>query len=222
MENKVKSFVFIHDADILNLIVEKKFFDCLQNLKYVFLGYGDTTKITTNDLIIARDLPINIEQHKYLAAWTGWYALFKNNIVENGDTINLFEYDTCLVNFVQQKECAYIIHDSNVDEIWWNHAEIQDLVEILINEKRSNIETRMNVPVTSNYTLQYDESLIEPIEKIISLNLADKKNIGHAIERWYSHHLYKLPVMYGMLTHHSQNSHSQDRKQETIKWLSSL
>jgi|688.fasta_scaffold158251_2 hypothetical protein len=222
MENKVKSFVFIHDADILNLIVEKKVFACLENLKYVFLGYGDTTNITTNDLIIARDLPINIEQYKYLVAWTGWYALFKNNIVEKGDTINLFEYDTYLINFIQQKECAYLIHSSNCDETWWNHCQIQHLVEILINETRSNVETRMNVPMTSNYTLQYDESLIEPIEKIISLNLADNQNIGHAMERCYSHILHRLPVMYGMLKHYYQNSHSSDTKQETIKWLSSL
>ena len=62
-------------------------------MSYVFLGIGDTDKIKgRSDIVIARDLPDNIEQYPKFCAFTGWYALWKNNLIQT-DYFNLLEYD---------------------------------------------------------------------------------------------------------------------------------
>jgi len=218
----VKTFIFVHDADIINACIEKQRFAKLPNVKYVFLGHEDTSAISNpDDCIIARNLPHNIEQYNYLCAWTGWYAIFKNNFVEEGDIVNLFEYDIAVIdNFTQNDECAYFSCYST-DEIWWNFANIQIYLEKLLGFSRRDF-CGQNVPVTSNYTFTYRESLIEPIQKIINLGYAENKYIGHIIERFYSY-LHRDIKFSSQLNHLKADSHNTQHKsynkQKVLSWL---
>lgn len=223
MENKVKTFIFVHDADILNIIEEKSLFNKLENVNYVFLGYNETDSIKTDKLIVARDLPINIEQYKNLVAWTGWYALSKNNFVKEGDIVNLFEYDILINNnFVQKEESGYFSLDIN-SEMWWNFfPNMQYMIEEILGVKKSEIKGISNACMTSNVTIKFEDSLIQPIEKCIALGFANNEIIGHTIERVYSYIFRKLPINNGMISHQYNLSHSTNNKQEIITWLSSL
>lgn len=88
--NEIETFIFIHDQDILLRLYNKKSFN---DLKWVFLGDKNTDRLKNiPNIIIAKELDFNIEQHPKLTSFTGWYALCKNNLIKS-DYVNLFEYD---------------------------------------------------------------------------------------------------------------------------------
>ena len=94
-----QTFIFVHDQQIILDYLNVNKFSSLDNLTYIFVGGGDTSKIENNtNVIICRNLPINIEEYPKLTSFTGWYAIWKNNLY-NSDFINLFEYDVNLYNF---------------------------------------------------------------------------------------------------------------------------
>ena len=90
---KIQTFIFVHEQQIILDYIKYKKFDGIENLKYVFLGDRDTSLIKDyENVIICRDLPINIEEYPKLTSFSGWYALWKNNLYD-GEYLNLFEYD---------------------------------------------------------------------------------------------------------------------------------
>lgn len=92
-------YIFIHDQNILKEYEIKGKFNMLTNYKYVFLGSGDCSLIQDyNNVIIARNLPYNIEGYPKLTAFTGWYALYKNNLLNVDTNIVLLEYDIDITN----------------------------------------------------------------------------------------------------------------------------
>ena len=88
-----QTFIFVHDQEIILDYLNVNKFNILDNLTYIFVGSGDTSKIENkSNVIICRNLPINIEEYPKLTSFTGWYAIWKNNLY-NSDFIDLFEYD---------------------------------------------------------------------------------------------------------------------------------
>ena len=88
-----QTFIFVHDQQIILDYLRVDKFKQLDNLIYVFVGNGDISKIEGKyNVIICRNLPINIEEFPKLTSFTGWYAIWKNKLY-NEDFINLFEYD---------------------------------------------------------------------------------------------------------------------------------
>jgi hypothetical protein len=79
----IQSFIFIHDQDILIKYIEASKFKELPNLKYVFVGNNPTDKLNNyTNIIIAKNLPLNIENYPLFTSFTGWYALWKNNLID--------------------------------------------------------------------------------------------------------------------------------------------
>ena len=75
--------------------------ECLQKLEsshIMFVGdqHIDTDLRENPRIIIARELPDNIESEKKLLTFTAWYAIVKNNLFMDYDYICLFEYDIIL------------------------------------------------------------------------------------------------------------------------------
>lgn len=90
---KNQTFIFVHNQNIILDYKNRQKFKILENLKYVFLGNKEIDLIEDfEDVIICRNLEHNIEEYPNLTSFSGWYALWKNNLYE-GDYLNLFEYD---------------------------------------------------------------------------------------------------------------------------------
>lgn len=110
-----ETFIFIHDQDLLLSFEENNKFKNLYSYKYVFLGDRDVSKIENlPNVIIARNYENNLEQYPLFTSFTGWYVLWKNNLITS-EYINLFEYDIVLdSNFSQNQQKFF---DSNSEII---------------------------------------------------------------------------------------------------------
>ena len=94
----LETYIVCHDQNIILKNEKENKFSNIGIYKYVFVGNGEIDKIQNNSkVIIARKLPINIESHPNLTAFTAWYALCKNNLITS-DIVNIFEYDVILRN----------------------------------------------------------------------------------------------------------------------------
>ncbi|MEY4572245.1 MAG: hypothetical protein RLZ10_1471, partial [Bacteroidota bacterium] len=91
---RIQSFIFCHDQNLILEFISNGKFNNLPNLKFVFLGTELPVDQIENleNVIICRNLPINIEIYPKFTSFTGWYALWKNNLID-ADYVNLFEYD---------------------------------------------------------------------------------------------------------------------------------
>jgi hypothetical protein len=135
MENStkhLKNFIFIHDQDIILDFIGKNKFNDLGDFTWVFLGERSIDKIQYLDnLIVARDLPYNIEQYPKLTSFTGWYVLYKNGYL-NSKYVNFFEYDIKYVSgFVDiNKEML----NKDFDFIGYFPMSISDIVYVTQSE----------------------------------------------------------------------------------------
>lgn len=90
--------MFAHDQQTILDADRSRKFGALPGLRYVFLGGRDVDKISgRGDVIIARDLEHNIERYPRFCSFTGWYALWRNNLIES-DHVHLLEYDIVVKN----------------------------------------------------------------------------------------------------------------------------
>ena len=96
---KIQSFAIAHNQeDLLNVL---PFYSQLENFTFIFVGLGDCDKlIDVPEVIIARNLPDNIENYPHLLHLTAYYAIVKNNLIHNDTNyLRLYEYD---LSFTQQ------------------------------------------------------------------------------------------------------------------------
>lgn len=213
---KAQTFIFVHDQQIvLDYIAAGKFSD-LPDVKYVFLGMRPTDQIGhLPNVIIARDLPDNIEHLPNLVAWTGWYALVCNDLIKT-ELVNLFEYDVNVVGKWQQpnESCAYFSYPST-DEVWWNYNGIREHVEAAVEKGYQGV----NMPMTSNYTLYLDQ--VDFIVKMSALLKPMHPMAGHTIERMCSYLLDFLPIHPNRLTHLYADSHGTQGRGDRYEQLKS-
>jgi hypothetical protein len=196
------TFIFVHDQQIvLDYIAANKFHD-LPDVKYCFLGMRPTDRIEhLPNVIIARNLPDNIEHFPNLVAWTGWYALVRNDLITT-HYVNLFEYDVNVVGKWEQadRNCAYFSHP-RTDEVWWNYNGIRSVIE----EYAEKSYQGFNMPMTSNYTL--NRSSVRLFYQAITQSYAEHPQAGHIIERICSWFFDRIPIRPNRLTHLYADSH---------------
>ena len=78
----------------------KKFIG-FNNYRYVFVGNRPIDKIEDmSNVIISRNYEGNLEKYPQLTSFTGWYTLWKHNLIDS-EYVNLFEYD---INYVSDFE----------------------------------------------------------------------------------------------------------------------
>ena len=89
----IETFIVVHDQDILLESERQGRHTELPRSTYLFVGMGQTNLIEDrDDVIIARDLPDNIEDSPRLLSFTGWYAVAKNDLATSKHVV-MVEYD---------------------------------------------------------------------------------------------------------------------------------
>ena len=199
-----QTFIFVHDQDLIITFEENNKFSNLYNYKYVFLGNRPVDKLSTMDnVIIVRDLEYNIEQYPLFTSYTGWYALWKNNLITT-QYINLFEYDVVLDNNIEQNHAKF--YYNNVEMIGyvpflvsnsqfiqnpnWNHAIIPSIKKHykidIVNHYVGIMKQNQNAlwSSTSNTTFRTDifNEYMKWFQPIVE-DIKETKTCGHAHER---------------------------------------
>lgn len=95
-EHEIDTFVVIHSQEVLLDCEREGRFAHLPSYEYLFVGSGDVSQVTGFDnVVVARELPDNIEDYQNLLSFTGWYAVAKNNLTR-ARWVTLLEYDVRL------------------------------------------------------------------------------------------------------------------------------
>jgi hypothetical protein len=182
---KAQTFIFVHDQQIVLDYIEAGKFDQLPDVQYVFLGQRPVDLLDQfvgeKKVIVARNLPDNIEHYPNLVAWTGWYAIARNGLI-TAEVVNLFEYD---VNIIEEWEQPYesvnYFPYHATDSTWWNYNGIQDALKKYIIDPQFYAQ---GVPMTSNYTLKSFVlvAFINGFDKFFKDQMHPQA--GHIIERY--------------------------------------
>jgi hypothetical protein len=228
MNQKIVTFIFVHDQKIVIDYINHKKFKNLSNLKFVLVGNRDFSKIQElENVIICRDLPINIENYPKLTSFTGWYAIWKNGLYKDYDYLNLFEYDVNVTDDFEDiqsdflsvgvigyiplsvRNPAYVRVGKWANEIIESIKKTYDVNVIDVVESKEN---DFNCSVTSNHTFSRKnfESYMEWVDPLID----DIKNLemsGHQIERsisfFYLINNLEFKILPTVLEHFQFDSH---------------
>jgi hypothetical protein len=227
----IESFIFIHNQELLLDCINNNKFNQLPNLKYVFLGLGDTSKLSNiNNIIICKDLIDNIEEYPKLTSYTGWYAIWKNKLY-SAEYINLFEYDidlhsdfnTILTTNITNdiKIIGYIPINIHEGSFIKNEGVSGDIKKSILKNYNIDVDKLINsypidsvVSITSNHTFEnkifenYMKWMI-PIEK----DIKNGDKAGHQVERsiilYYLINNVPAGIIPNILRHYQLNSHQQ-------------
>jgi hypothetical protein len=199
-----QTFIFVHDQDLIITFEENNKFSNLYNYKYVFLGNRPVDKLSTMDnVIIVRDLEYNIEQYPLFTSYTGWYALWKNNLITT-QYINLFEYDVVLDNNIEQNHAKFYYNNAEmigyvpflvsnsqfIQNPNWNHAIIPSIKKHykvdIVNHYVGIMKQNQNAlwSSTSNTTFRTDifNEYMKWFQPIVE-DIKETETCGHAHER---------------------------------------
>jgi hypothetical protein len=202
---KAQTFIFVHDQYIVLDYLAAGKFNELPDVKYVFLGQRPTDQIghlvDMGKVIIARDLPDNIEHYPNLVAWTGWYAIARNGLI-TADIVNLFEYDVNLIDYKQPMTSVGYFWHFYADATWWNYNGIKTELRRLEVSVSSD-----PLPMTSNYTL-FSEKIYPFINTLMASEFDfEHDQAGHIVERYCSAYFQFKVTAAGGLTHLYADSH---------------
>lgn len=235
---KIKTFIFVHDQNIVKDFIKVNKFDNLKDLTYVFVGNNDSSDIENlPNVIVCNKLPHNIEQYPKLTSYTGWYAIFKNNLYEDCDFLNLFEYDInlsddfsdVLENNLENEILGYIqLNVRNVAFLHHRYAgalieSIKKNYEIDVVNFIKSIPENTFFSVTSNHTFSKKmfEKYMEWVEPLIS-DIKELNMAGHQVERsiglFYLLNNLDYKLLNGVLKHFQFDSHkTQNMPQDKFK-----
>ena len=230
--NKIETFIFVHDQEIILDFINKNRFSEFENFKYVFLGSRNIDKLKNiGNVIIARDLDNNIENYPKLTSFTGWYLLVKNDLIKS-EYVNLFEYDVNCVNgfniinrdiINQGFDFIGYFPMSVHDPVYLEHSRYSDvLCDSIFKKTNIKVKDIINNLLDDNYFLQWSSSS-NSTWKVSELNkfviwfeqfIDDIKNniyCGHMHERslsfYYFIHNLNVGNFDGLMTHYQLNTH---------------
>lgn len=225
-----QTFIFVHDQQIILDYLRVNKFNQLDNLIYVFVGSGDVSKIENKtNVIICRNLPINIEEYPKLTSFTGWYAIWKNKLY-NSDFINLFEYDINLSDKFNEIVNDNITFNTNIvgyipfnphDYNFLKHSpwslELLNSIKLNYNvdalKEINKLSNTTTCSMTSNHTFskksfeEYMEWMEPMIDDVKKSNLS-----GHQVERSISvfyllNNIKNIKILPNILHHFQFDSH---------------
>jgi hypothetical protein len=227
-----ETFIFVHDQELILLFEENKKFNNLYSYQYVFLGDRPIDKIEhLSNLIVARNYEDNLEQYPKFTSYTGWYLLWKNNLIKT-KFINLFEYDIILdknfpqhqVKFFEDSKqiVGYVPVPMNnfhfiVNREWNEHilASIKKHYRVDLLGFYSNVVSNNPNAIwssTSNTTFRVDifNDYMKWFQPIVN-DIKETKTCGHAHERSITYYATlnnkKIGITNGLLQHIQMDSH---------------
>ena len=84
----ISTFVFVHKQDIILEYKKLNKFNILPNKKYVLVGKNPFNLVENmDDVIVCQKFKGNIEDYPRFTSYTGWYILWKYNLIET-DFVN--------------------------------------------------------------------------------------------------------------------------------------
>jgi hypothetical protein len=93
--------------------------------------------------IICRNLKHNIEDYPNLTSFTGWYAIWKNNLISS-NYINLFEYDVNISDDLQNKINQKDITDEEKTKLQYNIDTYEEQINKM-NIKKKELEEQLEL-----------------------------------------------------------------------------
>ena len=235
MTNNLKTnqiFIFIHDQELLLEFEKNKKFKNLTNYSYIFVGSKDNSKIRNmSNVLIAKDFTTNLENYPLFTAFTGWYMLWKNNLITK-DYVTLLEYDVILQDSFEDSLSEIILNNYDligyipqrmdtyqyIDNPSWVQKIIPAIKKIHDVDIPSVIKSVLNLnpnalwSATNNVTFKKDtfEEYMKWFEPLID-EIKEDKYCGHAQERAYSFFYTiknkNVAITNGLLRHFQLNSH---------------
>jgi hypothetical protein len=229
---KIQTFIFVHDQNIILDYINVGKFKDLPNLKFVFVGNKSVDKVRNLDnVIICRELPINIEKYPKFTSLTGWYALWKNNLID-ADYINLFEYDLIVSNeftislndAIKNKPdfIGYIPRPISMFDYISNFMWVKDIMpsikkhydinifDLIDNIKSKNPSEVWSCTSNSTFSISTFEEYMGWFDKLID-DLKNSDTCGHAHERsisfFYFIHNKNVVMIPDIITHFQLDSH---------------
>lgn len=231
-DEQCETFIFTHDQDLIMDFEENNKF-LLKKYRYVFLGQNPIDKTIDDDkIIIARDYEDNLEDYPLFSSYTGWYLLWKHNLITT-KYINLFEYDTILRPDIEQTQ-SYIFNDYDPDMIGhvpmstshyhfiMNNNWVEHIFPAIKTVYKFDIEQQLKIMIakdpnllwssTSNTTFKKEvfEEYMEWFYPLVPF-LKDTRTAGHAHERsisfFYLTKKKRIILTDSFLQHRQMNSH---------------
>lgn len=241
----IETFIFVHDQEIILDFINKNRFSNIDGFKYVFLGSRDTSKIQNLDnIIIVRNLPINIEQYPKLTSFTGWYALCKNNLITS-DYVNLFEYDINTVDNIINEIQNFTLKDpdfigyfpmSVTDPVYVNISQYsKPLIDFWIEKNIDILKMIQNLPNGSIWSSSSNSTWKK--NHLFSFVEWFNQSLDHVIQSEYCGHIHERSISFyyflnslnvlmtnGYMQHVQMNSHgtsplSKERSEQVYKLL---
>lgn len=222
-----QTFIFVHSQDIILDFINNNKFSEIPNLKYIFLGNNPIDKLTNIDnIIIARELPHNIEEYPRLTSYTGWYAIWKNNLCDS-KYLNLFEYDINMTNSFYEfneldtkpKISGYIsisISNPNLFKTpMWSDTLITSIGKQYNKDLIGFVDALPNdliCSVTSNHTFEHETfnqymTWMEPLIEDIKHSPLSGHQVERSIIAFYLLNEIPFEVKNNMITHFQLDSH---------------
>ena len=227
-----ETYICVHDQDIVINYENNKKFKSLKNYKYIFLGNRPYNLIENFDnVIIANKYEFNLEDYPYFTAFTGWYLLWKNDLVKS-KYVTLLEYDTILHDNFEQIISKFIYENSemigyvpvSVNNYHYiqNPNWVSEIFSAINTVYKQNIESLLNRVIkqnpklnwssTSNVTFKTDifNQFMTWFDPLIPL-IKNSVYCGHAFERslsfFYISKNKKMILTNGLLEHIQMDSH---------------
>lgn len=228
----ISTFIFAHKQEIILEYKKIEKFKTLPFVKFVLVGKNNFDLVDgMTDVIVAQKFENNIEDYPKFTSFTGWYILWKNNLIET-DYVNLFEYDinyksniNSLFNKIIKtdfdfigylpmniNEPCYLIDrrwtDEMIKSIKKNYSlDMDTFFEQFI---KSNPNTNWSSTSNSTFKKEHFEKYMRWFENIFE-DLKNSKFPGHAHERSISFYYFlnnlKVAIFPGFIEHFQLNSH---------------
>jgi hypothetical protein len=113
----IQTFIVCHDPRVIDHYEKNGHYSYLSNYKYILVGQADYAE--SDKVIIARNLPVNIEDKKNLLVYTAWYAIIENNLASE-KYVRLLEYDTIISDDIESRSIT-MIHQKESNIGVWGH-----------------------------------------------------------------------------------------------------
>ena len=215
---KVVTCFVCHNNDTINFVIN-------HNKYIIFVGNNNLDEKYLNNpkIIIARNLPYNIENEPKLLTFTAWYAIIKNNLFKEYEYICILEYDCILDNkFFENLNVLCSSGNHNVisfliDKFWFLYdinvnvfLKFLKLKEIEFNKSNDSIVW----PATTNHCIKRNilsDFVVWYYPTCLNIKLLDYNKLSCYHERLFyifiEHNKLNYTYMKG-LKHIQLNSHS--------------
>ena len=220
-------YIVVHNVSIIELFERNEKYKKLGNYRYLLVG-NHKENHNNKFIIQCNSLTGNIEEKKYLTAYTAWYIVAKTpTLTEGYDYICFLEYDTDVMEefnldkfkeiIFSQKKPVYGISQMHIrDGIFVKTHFTAKLMEFLYKKQIKEITPNSEYWITTNNVFFNTQFLIEyfnnPLTEEFIKFLGNDRMSGHSLERFVSIYCYLKDIKFGVyedshLVHRGLDSH---------------